>query len=460
MTMSILLPKKASRRAVLRGMLGGASLTLGLPILDSHLNSSGTAFADTGASLPVRFGTWYWGMGHTPGHAIGAKNQTARGIEFLEETAPLRRYADYINYFGDFNVPLDGRSNYTHFTGWVCSRTGSAPDAGNEIPAPTLDLLIADEIGKGTRFPTIDASSSGIARENYSARGTHSRAETEISPVRLYARLFGEGFTDPNTADFVPDPRVMARRSVLSAFTDQTRDYMKTISMADRQRLDEYFTSIRQVENQLAMQLEPPAPAQACLIPGAPAEALDRDAVASSREIDTVRANHRIMAELLAMAVACNQTRVFNMAYVDNFANVRRAGESYTHHMLTHEEPIDTDLGYQPLAHWFQLRSMEALADYIEVFSRIPEGDGTLLDNVLIYASTETNYARVHTLDALPGYSIGKAGGRIKTGYHVVGGGDPVTRVGLTLQQVMGVRRTSWGTRSLETSRPLTDILA
>lgn len=457
--MAVLVKKKVSRRRMLRGMLGGASFSLALPILDSHLNESGTAFADTGAPIPIRFGTWYWGMGHTPGHAIGARSQTGRGIEFLDETAPLKKFGDIMNYFGDFNMPLDGRSNYTHFTGWVCSRTGSAPEAGNDIPATTIDLLVADAIGGGTRFLNIDASSSGIARENYSARGTHSRASTEISAENLYMRLFGPGFVDPNQMDFVPDPRVIARRSVLSAFTEDTRRYMGEISAVDRARLDEYFTSIRQIENQLAVQLEPPAPAEACVIPQAPTEARDRNVVATSREIDTVKSTHRIMAELLAMAIACNQTRVVNMAYVDNFANVRRAGESYTHHMLTHEEPIDESLGYQPLTYWFQKRSMEALAEYIDVFANVREGDGTLLDNMLIYASSETNYARVHTLDGLPSYTIGRAGGRIRTGFHVVGGGDPQTRVGLTIMQAMGLRRSSWGTRSLETSRPITEIL-
>jgi hypothetical protein len=51
-------------------------------------------------------------------------------------------------------MPLDGRSNYTHFSGWVASRTGSAPSSNSDIPAPTLDLLVADQIAKNTRFQT------------------------------------------------------------------------------------------------------------------------------------------------------------------------------------------------------------------------------------------------------------------------------------------------------------------
>lgn len=459
--MTFVIPRKWTRRSVLNGVLGGTAVTLGLPFLDCHLNGSGTALAATNQPLPVRFGTWYWGMGQTPGRAVAEKKQSGPGIGFLEETAPLKTFESELNYFSGFNMPLDGRSNYTHFTGWVVNRTGTAPSTGKEIPAPTLDLLVADQIGGNTRFLTLDASSSGIARENYSARNTNSRAAVEVSPLAVYQRIFGTGFVDPNKSEFKPDPKVMVRRSVLSAFTEQSKDYMKTIGSADRARLDEYFTSIRQVENQLALQLEAPPPNEACAMPPSPpAELSQQDRVASAREIDNVIETHKIMARLLAMAVACNQTRVFNMVFTDNFANVRRAGESYTHHLLTHEEAIDPKLGYQPLAYWFNQRSMEGLAEFIRVFSSIREGAGTLLDNSLIFATSETNHARVHTIDGVPVYLIGRAGGRVKTGQHIVGGGDPITRIGLTVQKVMGVPVDKWGTKSLQTSRPITEIMA
>jgi hypothetical protein len=181
--------------------------------------------------------------------------------------------------------------------------------------------------------------------------------------------------------------------------------------------------------------------------------------VASTREIDTVIATHKIMAHLLAMAVACDQTRVFNMVFTDSLANVRRKGEASTHHLLTHEEEVDPKTGGQPLAMWFNKQCMDALGTYIETLSSIREGDGTLLDNCLIFASSETNYARVHTIDGVPTFFIGKAGGRIKTGMHIAGGGDPITRVGLTAMRVMGVPMERWGTKSLQTAKPITEIL-
>jgi len=455
--MSFFSPRKTTRRRVLRGLMGGGVASLTLPFLDCFLNENGTALA-SGAPLPVRFGTWYWGMGHTPNHAVVEKTQTGPGIDFLKETESLIPHRDKLCYFGNFNMPLDGQSNYTHFSGWVANRTGSAPEAQGQIPAPTLDQLVADTIGEGTRFRILDVTSVGIARENYSARSTYNRGAAEIDPVALFNRIYGPEFVDPNKADFKPSPSVALRKSVLSSFTEQTRDVAKTLGAADQQRLDQYFTSIREVENQLALQLEKPEPNRACVIPRAPRE-LSPDEVASAREMESVVETHKIMSKILAMAVACNQTKVFNMVFTDNFANVRRSGETYTHHLLTHEEIIDPELGYQPLTFWFNQHAMQGMADYIDILDGIPEGDGTLLDNCLIFASTETNYARVHTIDGVPVYLMGGAGGRVKTGMYVQGGGDPITRVGLTAMQAMGVPISKWGTKSLATSQTISEIL-
>ncbi len=456
--MTFCIPRKHTRRAALRGVLNGTALTLALPFLDCVLDDNGTALAATGAPLPVRFGTWYWGMGHTPGHAIEEKPVSGLGIGFLEETESLKKFEDYLNFFGGFQMPLDGRSNYTHFTGWVGTRTAAVPQRQGEIPAPTVDLLIADVVGNRTRFKTINASSAGISRENYSAWNTDSRPPAEISPVALYTRLFGPDFVDPNTKEFNPDPAVMLEKSALSAFMETSRDYMKTVGVADKDRLDEYFTSLRQVENQLALQFIEPEPNEACLVPSRPAETPD-DETMRSREMPNVIETHKVMAKLLAMALACDQTRVANMVFTDNFGNVRRPGTANTHHLLTHNEVVDPTLGYQKETFWFNQRCSEGFATYLENFASIREGAGTLLDNSLIYATSETNYAKLHTIDGIPMYLAGKAGGRMKTGYHLVGGGDPVSRVGLTAMKIMGVPTQDWGQKSLKTSRPINEVI-
>lgn len=455
--MSILIKRHRSRRSLLRGVIGGGAVSVALPFLDCFLDDNGEALA-SGAPIPVRFGTWYWGMGHTPGHAIKDRADVGE-IEFLEECKALIPHRQHINYFSGFNTPLDGRSNSVHRTGWVASRTGIVPPSGDEIMSPTLDILVADAIGGATRFPTIDLTSTGNASNIYSARSTFSRAAAEISPAAFYARVFGPEFVDPNSSDFKPNPRVMVAKSVLSGVADESKSLMKSLGAVDQSRLDEYFTSIRQVENQLALQLEKPPPNEVCRVPQAPPGDKDWNRRANGIEIEAVIETHRLMTEILVMAVACNQTKVFNLVYNDNFSRLRRTGESYTHHTLTHEEPTDSKLGYQPTAFWFNCKSMEAFATFIDAFSKVREGAGMMLDNVLVYAGSESSYARIHSIDNIPIMTVGKAGGRIKTGLHVPGGGDPISRVGFTCMRAMGLPLDEWGAKSLRVTKPIGEVL-
>ena len=299
----------------------------------------------------------------------------------------------------------------------------------------------------------------GNPRETYTARNTFSRAAAETSPVAFYARMFGPEFADPNKADFKPDPKVMVRKSVLSGIQDESKSLMKSLGAVDQQRLDEYFTSIRQLEGQLALQLEKPPANEACRIPKAPADnAIERQAFAV--EIDTVMETHKILTDILVMAVACNQTKIFNMLYSQSLSMLRRPGESFTHHTLTHEEPLDKETGYQRNVAEMNVISMEAFATFIAAFAAVKEGDGTLLDNCLIFANSDTNNAHMHALDGVPVMLVGRAGGKVKTGHHIQGHGDPISRVGFTAMQVMGVPIDKWGTLSMETNKTIREILA
>ena len=162
----------------------------------------------------------------------------------------------------------------------------------------------------------------------------------------------------------------------------------------------------------------------------------------------------------MVMALACDQTRVFNMAYSAAFAGTIKPGYEKPHHTTTHEEPIDKDAGYQTIASWFTRRAMEEWAYFVEAFAKLREGDGTLLDNTLIYASTDSNCARIHSIDGIPMFTAGRAGGRMRTGLHVDGGGTAATRVGFTAMKVLGVDAASWGSKSNNTAKEISEILA
>ena len=202
---------KLNRRTMLRGVLGGAAVSMGLPFLDCFLNTNGTALADAvGPSqrLPLRFGTWIWGCGYIPERWV----PTATGKDFTmpADLEPLAPYKDKLAIFSGFDVKLDGVPNKPHITGCLGLRTG-IPVPGEKVSAPTLDVLIGDAIGGGTRFSSIEVSTSGIQR-SYSFRAGGSPNPSETSPIALYQRIFVEGFQDPNAAKFTPDPQTIVRR--------------------------------------------------------------------------------------------------------------------------------------------------------------------------------------------------------------------------------------------------------
>lgn len=439
-----------SRRSILRGAINGAKVGMALPFLDIFLDVNGEALAATGQRLPVRFGTWIWGCGFIPERWI----PKTEGADYAmpADLEPLAPYRKQMAIFTGFDVKLDGVANKPHQTGNLGLRTG-IPVPSETVRAPTLDVLIGEHMGQGTRFRSIELSASGIER-SYSFRGAGSPNPSEVSPVALYQRIFGEGFQDPNAGEFKPDPRTMVRQSVLSAVTEDRQRLMKTLGAADRSRLDEYFTSVRQLEQQLALQLEPPAKVENFTKPDAPGQTV------VDADIEHVMVNHKIMATLLAQALACNQTRVFNMLFSDTASNLRRSASSDTHHTLTHEEPVNPQLGYQEQVAWFAAKSMVACRDFVDALAGIKEGAGTLLDNTLVFAHSDCSIAKAHAVEGIPMMVIGGAGGRVRTGYHVAGRADAASRIGLSLQQAMGVQVEKWGTGSMDTNRTVTELVA
>ena len=281
-----------ARRKVLKGMLGGGAVTVALPFLDCFLDSRGAALADTGARLPSLYGTWYWGLGLNPGR--WEPNSPGKITQLGPELQPLEPFKDKINVYSGLSVFLDGRPLKVHNTGSMAALTGITPRVGNDVPQ-TIDSMIADQIGSTTRFRSLEMTSNGNPRYMYSYRAGGVFQAGEPSPAAMYARLFGSEFRDPNAADFTPDPRLMARQSVLSAVRDQRQSIEKRIGASDKARLDQYFTSLRQIEQQVSMMLEKPAHIEACSKPESIPE------MPLGAEVDQVAATHKLHAQLRRM---------------------------------------------------------------------------------------------------------------------------------------------------------------
>ncbi|HEY6455428.1 MAG TPA: DUF1552 domain-containing protein [Steroidobacteraceae bacterium] len=443
---------KLNRRRVLRGILHGGVVTVALPLLDCFLDPNGEALA-SGEPMPVRFGTWFWSLGMDKTLFIPEK--VGAGYEITPQLEGIRAVRDHINVFTNFNIFKDGHSNICHHTGWIGLRTGMAPVSSTDFPGETIDVTIARKIGGVTRFRSLTATATGDARDSVSYQGQNATVPPETSPVAFYQRLFGSDFQDPNGSTFTPSPRIMAQKSVLSGVLDEAKTLDKTLGAADRARLDQYFTGLRELERQFDQQLRKPRPIATCVRPiapeGDPPQGVDTE---------TLRIRHRMMSDLLVMAIACDQTRVFNMVHSAPFAATTRVGYDKTHHGASHEEVVNSKLGYQPPVAWFVCRALENWGDFVQAFAQVKEGDGTLLDNVVIYGHSDVQFAKTHSTDGIPMFTAGRAGGRLKTGLHINGKeADSGARLGYTLQRVMGLDVNSWGTESNTTSKVVDEIL-
>ena len=440
-----------NRRRVLKGMMGGSAVTVGVPLLNLFLNGNGNALAD-GSPMPVRFGTWVWGLGMND--AIFTPKKTGRDFDLPEEIAALKSVQKHINLFTRFNTFKDGAPLMCHHTGWVILRSGIAPTPAMTRPGETIDVTVAKKIGNATRYSILSATATGDVRDSYSYESQNSVNAPEYSPIRMYQNLFGAEFQDPNAAEFKPNPRAMVRKSVLSGVLDEAKNLQREVGSEDKARLDQYFTSLRDLEKQFDLQLTKPQPLAACK-PGA----ANRDEPTAGLDAVRVGERHGLMTKLMVMAIACDQARVFNMGYAGETAATTKPGYEKPHHTATHEEPTDPKLGYQVEVSWFTRRAMENWAEFVKAFADQKEGDGSLLDNCLVYAMSDISFAKIHSLDNIPMFTAGTAGGKVKTGYHIQGNGEPGTRLGYTLMKVMGLDIPSWGTLSNTTSKEFGEIL-
>jgi len=442
--------KMWTRRRILRGMLAGSAVTVGLPILDCVLNENGTAFADTGAPLPTRFASWFWPLG------IGEMEWRPKGsgsnYELPWELAMFKPFQSRLNLFSGSQVFLDGATNETHFTGVQGHMTGNATASGAYFNS--IDAIIANTIGARSRFRSLVASCNGDPGASWTAFAG-GKVPAEVSPMALYTRIFGPEYTDPNAATFVPDPQTMTRRSVLSGVSEERAKLNKGLGTADRQKLDYYFTALRSLEQKLDIELQKPTPLLACTKPDANTD----DGHALSLSTDAMQ-RHDLFCELFTHVLACDQTRVVNMNISQGMSPLRREGDPTDHHTYTHEEPIDPKLGYQDKVLWFSQLYLKHLHNLVAMLDGVKEGDQSLLDHMMLYTYVDHTAPRLHSIQDYVFMTFGSANGRIKTGRHFPTPGDTACRVGLTVQMAMGVPVSSWGTKSNHVTSPISGVLA
>jgi hypothetical protein len=434
--------KPFSRRAVLRGALG----SLALPLLERALNGNGTAFAN-GAPLPLRFGTWWFGVGvrldrWTP-------PATGSGYPLTDELQPLAPVKDAVSVVSGLDSPFPGVLG--HHDGWVSMLTGSnettnagRPGDGNFI-RPTLDQVVADAWHGQTPFDSLQLTVSrrgAASNDQYctaiSQRGNDQPMPGLWNPADVFARLF-------SNVQGGPDPRlIQAKGSVLDTFQADGAALRTRLGTHDRMRLDAYLSSVRSIEARLQM-----TPVSTCMKPGAPADFGGEDL-----GTEAVVTRGRLLADLLVAALQCDLTRVFSFEWspMQAMTLFHDIGLSDGYHTITHEDQnaVHNAVVYAMGELSYLLQRLQAASD--------PAG-GTLLDSLCMFTSTEVAQGDTHQLNDMPILISGTARGALRGGVHHRGNGEPTTQAQLTALRAVGLGQSGFGYNQGATNTVLSALL-
>jgi hypothetical protein len=420
-----------TRRTLLRGMLGGAAVSVALPAFEAAMNSSGTAWAD-GSGFPCRFGLFFWGNGMLPGRWV----PTTTGPEWVlsPQLQPLADVKSRVTLITGMEVKLTNL--LAHVTGAAGLLSGAPAIAEGDdytYAGPSLDQRIAAEIGGATLYRSVEVGVQPGVR-GLSHNGPDSLNPPESDPIALYERLFGPTFRQPGEGGAV-DPELGLRRSVLDAVVADADRLSARLGQRDRDRLDQHLTAVRDLELRLARLEEDPPELAACVRPEPPVAIPDVDGRPQMPE------RARLMAELTAMAWACDLTRVTSLWYSDPLNDVLYPDATAGHHQLTHDEPGD-----QPTVDAIVQSAVGSFADLLAALDAVPEGDGTLLDHAVVLGTSDVSAGRTHSIQEFPLLLGGTAGGRIRNGiHHRSEVADSVSHVPLTLLRALGIAAASYG---------------
>ena len=439
--------KRLSRRALLRGVIGGAAVSVALPWLEA-MSGKGARAQQGGSGFPKRFGIFCWGNGVIPVRW----NPPTEGASFelSEQLQPLAAHKRKLCVVSGTRVLVPNIE--PHFATAAGALSGRPiTKVGNDwtVSGPTIDQGLARAVGGETRFASIETGVVG--GDGLSYNGPNSVNPPETSPRALFDRLFGAGFRLPGASGQV-DPVVPVQRSVLDAVMGDLARIQAQVSVSDRQRLEQHLEGVRALERRLARLEEDPPNLAACQLPNTPLD--DYPDVEGRPQIAE---RNKAMAELLAMALACDQTRVFSHFLTRPVNNVLFPGAPAGHHQLTHDEIGDL----QPNVHAIVLQCVTAFGELLTALDAIPEGDGTVLDHSLIYGTTDVSWGKVHSPDDFPIVLAGGADGALKRDFHYrSSSGETTSKVLLSVCRAMGLDLPSFGADEGETRDSLGAIEA
>jgi hypothetical protein len=350
------------------------------------------------------------------------------------------------------NLPgrSDGGGDHAAGTGSFLTCRHVYKTAGADISnGISVDQVLAPVLSEGLAFPSLElgtdgGSSVGDCDTGYSCAyarsiawaGPQSPLPKQTSPAAVFDRLFA-GY-DPDATEAEIAKRQLYRTSVLDGVVGEATSLHPKLGKTDQQKLDEYLTSVRELEQRIA------GGANVCRPGDRPGSSLD------------FPGRSRAMADLIAIAFECDLTRVVTFMLGNAGANTvhSQIGVAEAHHELSHHQGVQYNLDRLTEINTWE---MGELAYLLGKLAAIDDGDGmTALDNSIVYCSSEIEDGDAHRHTNLPVVVAGGAGGAIATGVHRRYAGEPLADLFIALMTALGAPQTTFGD---DGTRPLASML-
>ena len=417
--------KPLPRRTLLRGI--GASLAL--PLLDSMVPALSSASAQE-AQPAKRLGVVYVPNGMamkswTPA-TEGANFEITRILE------PMAAYQDRMTVITGLNGAQSNASASTRFlTGAIPARTES-----NLQAAISIDQLVARQFSRVTQlgslelaldqndvFGSCDIGFSCQYTSTIAWRDANTPLPMETNPRLVFERLFGDiGTTEPA----VRLQRMQKDQSLLDAVTDRVGELNRSVGAGDRAKLDQYLDAVRDVERRIQMaetqsNRQIPEVEQPSGIP------------------DTYEEHAKLMFDMQVLAYQTDLTRVITFMLGRELSGRTYAeiGVPDSHHPTSHHR--DDPVLYEKVTKINEFHT-RLFASYLDKLDATSDGNGSLLDNMLLLYGAGMSDSNQHSNAGLPLALLGGGAGTLNGGRHLrYKEGTPITNLHLTMLDKMGV---------------------
>lgn len=380
----------STRRCFLRA----AGVTLGLPILEQNLSGGMRSPADA----PRRMICINTSLGlHTPNLF---PEQQGHGYELTPYLQPLADFRDQLTVFSGLSHPeVDGGHPAE-----LCYLTAAPhPRADNFCNTISLDQYAVEQLDPDTRFSSLVLSSSSSRGLSFTRSGAPIPATDR--PSQVFRRMFVDG-TEREVQQQIE--KLHQGRSIMDVVLEQARTFQQGLGQQDRDKLDEYFTSVREVERRLVRAedwAKRPRPQVTATPP--------RD-IASATEVP---ARVRLMIDLILLALKTDSTRFITFALNGLNAVPVIRGVTQDWHNLSHHGQDPEKLAELRI---IELEQMQLFAELLSGLQQATEGGATLLDRTIVLFGSNLGNASSHDNRNLP---ILVAGGGFRHGQHL--GFDP-----------------------------------